>query len=281
MIKFLSVKLILISFFFCVTIGFLLYSKIPQQPVYESKSVNELFDPELIKLNSTETFLKYLDNSYNQNDGQIMDTANYVEELNDLVKKRFFYGIANYTFKENWIANLAARVCWSHISAKVNPEEILKGYDGLCSQQTIVFMELLKMKGIKVRTVGLGFEEGPGHFLCEVNYKKGWHLYDVTKEPDWSKISNKHESLEYFLAHKDTLYMIYENRLERPELEKIISKVNYGKINEFPAKRMMLFQNACKFAGYILPILFLYLFVRERRKIKQAMEGVNTKNKNQ
>jgi len=277
MIKYLSVKLILISFFFCITIGFLLYSKIPQQPLFNPEGINELFEPELIKLNSTESFFKYLDHSYNQKYGNIMDTVNYVEEMNDLVKKRFFYGTANYTFKENWIANLTARICWSHISAKVNPEEILTGYNGLCSQQTIVFMELLKMKGINVRTVGLGLEEGPGHFLCEVNYNKGWHLFDVTKEPDWSKISNKHQSLEYFLANKDTLSKIYEGRMKRPELEKIISKVKYGNVNEFPAKRMILFQNACKIAGYILPILFMFLFILERRKIKQAAESINVK----
>lgn len=227
---------------------------------------DELFESNLLQYNTVSKLGKYADLLYSEQKGSSFDTATYIISASNLVKKRFLYGISNYSFKENWIIVLLGNVCWEHIMAKVGPDEILEGYEGLCSQQTIVFMELAKRRGINVRTVGLGLPQGPGHFICEVKYGGKWHLFDVTKEPAWEKISNKHESLDYYLANKDSLFLVYEHKLKSSELEKIMTNVKYGVENEFPAKRMLLLHKISSVVMFGLPILFLYLFSRERKK---------------
>ncbi len=123
-------------------------------------------------------------------------------------------------------------------------------------------MEMLKRKSINVRTVGLGYKEGPGHFLCEVHYLGSWRLHDVTVEPQWKNVSNHHESMDYYLAHKDSLYMVYKNRMKKPLFDKITEKVVFGKVNEFPARSMFIFQKVTSIFTYIFPLLFLFLSVR-------------------
>lgn len=186
--------------------------------------------------------------------------------MSELIKYRFIHGLSNYSFAENWIAYLSGKLMWSHLSAIVNPEDILKHPEGLCSQQTIVFMEVLKRKGINVRSVGLGYKEGPGHFLCEVNYKGGWHLHDVTLEPQWNRIVNDHKSMAYYLANKDSLYVAYEKRLPREMYTKLTEKVTYGDVNAFPAKKMQIFHQSTLIITYLLPIVFIALFFFFQKK---------------
>jgi len=251
-----------------ITTGLFLISVFTKQKLSTPTSSEELFDSKLITLSSINELSNYVDSVYLKEYMGLFDTMNYVSITSDLVKKRFTYGLSNYSFNDNWVINLLGRVCWSHITAKVKPDDILSAYDGLCSQQTIVFMEVLKRKGLQVRTVGLGFPQGPGHFLCEVSYDGQWHLYDVTKEPVWDRAVNKHESMDYYLANKDSLYLVYENRIEKSELTKIITNVHYGKINEFPAKRMLLLHKLCNVALFGLPILFWYVYYRARKNSK-------------
>ncbi len=155
------------------------------------------------------------------------------------------------------------------MSAIVAPNDILKYPYGLCSQQTIVFMELLKRKGIKSRSVGLGYDEGPGHFLSEVYYEGSWHLYDISAEPVWKKIHNHHKSMEYYLNNKDSLYIVYESRMPKPLFDKITEKVVYGKVNDFPAKKMLLFHRFTYVLILFLPVfllsLFFFYYMRERK----------------
>lgn len=235
---------------------------IPERKVvHHDAQDNELFKKELSYLNSTEKVINYLDTVYGLNNCGNFDTSVYVQAASKLVKERFHYGLSRYSVSDNWIASLSGNLVWSHFSAIVDPNDLLKHSDGLCSQQTMVFLEILRMKGIPFRTVGLGYEEGPGHFLSEVRYNGEWHLHDVTKEPQWSKIVNHHFRLDYYLEHRDSLFIAYEGKISRPVFDKLLEKVEYGEINEFPAKNMLLFHQVSKIMTYILPLLFLCFLI--------------------
>ena len=229
----------------------------------------ELFTPELSYLNSVNKSISYLDSIYLLNHLAVFDTAKYVQIASRFTKERFHYGLSHYSVSENWISYLSGKLLWEHLSAIVNPDDILKHSEGLCSQQTIVFMEFLMRKKINVRSVGLGYSEGPGHFLCEVYYNGGWHLHDVTKEPEWSKIENEHLSMEYYLSNKDSLYRAYQSKLEKSEFNKITERVSYGNVNEFPAKKMLFFHQATYVFTYFLPSVFLALFLYSYRKLRK------------
>lgn len=266
---FLKVKLyvVFISLFLLSILPFCFNSEI----YYQDKKVsNELFKSELSYLNSEDTFVKYIDSVYESTDrldaGLVFDTALYVQIASEHIKQRFSYGLIHYRFSENWIAALAGKLLWSHLSAIVNPEDILKYTEGLCSQQTIVFMEVLKKKGINVRSVGLGESMGPGHFLCEVHYNDSWRLHDVTKEPEWKKIYKHHESMNYYLNNKDSLYKVYEYKIPKVQFEKILKKVEYGEVNKFPATNMLIFHRITKTLTYFFPVIFFLLFLYSFKK---------------
>lgn len=222
----------------------------------------ELYNPNLARLNSIDKIIYYIDSIYALNSSEKFDTAKYVSIISQTVKERFYFGSSNYTLSENWLAYLSGKFLWSHLSVVVNPSDIAKKQHGLCSQQTVVFMEVLKRKGIKERSVGLGYKEGPGHFLCEVYYDNSWHLHDVTMEPLWRNIAHHNNSMEYYLQNKDSLYVTYETRYSKPVFYKLLEKVEYGKINQFPAANMRLLHRFTFFLIYFIPCLFLFLFIR-------------------
>lgn len=227
-----------------------------------SVSRKELYNPELTRLNSVAKLSYYIDSVYSLNStSNILDTALYAKVTSDIVKRRFYHGLSLYNLSDNWIAALAGKYIWSHLSAIVTPDDILKHPIGLCSQQTMVFLEILKRKGINFRTVGLGYKEGPGHFLSEVSYNGTWHLHDVTVEPRWEKVVNHHKSLEFYLQNKDSLFLAYDGRIDKLTFFKIMGKSEYGPVNQLPARKMFVFHKITLFFSYLLPILFFCFFV--------------------
>jgi hypothetical protein len=227
---------------------------------------NELFKPELIRLNTLDKLIAYTDSLYNLSGKTTFDTSYYVRTLSQTVKERFCHGTLDYKYSENWLAYLSGKLLWSHLSAVVKAEDILKHGKGLCSQQTIVLMEALRIKNISVRSVGLGYPQGPGHFLCEIKYGGSWHLHDVSVEPIWTKLENDHCSLDYYLTKRDSLFVAYESRLPKEIFYKLLERTTYGEINKIPAANMTLFHNATLFLVYAFPALFLFLFLRAYRR---------------
>lgn len=263
------------SLFYAILFGFSIFPFLYNSPsndlkVKSSLCNTELFKPELCKLNSIDKVLSYVDSIYYFQSKENLDTVLYVNILNRTIKERFRYGQSDYNISENWIAALLGSLLWEHMSAIVDPEDILKHQDGLCSQQTIVYMEALKRKRINVRTVGFGYKEGPGHFLCEVRYAGQWHLHDVTLEPKWDKITNHHKSVDYYLSNKDSLYTVYQHCWSKKAFHVLTSKIVFGKPNEFPAKKMILFHKVTLLLTYLIPILFLFLLILELFKEKNV-----------
>ena len=274
MIKFFRSNATLI--YLILTIVFAAPLFIRSRSIEDRYSSSELFNKDLCNINSIDAALLYIDKQVGINKINYFDTLKYVQATSTFTKDRFFHGLARYTVSENWIANFGAKCLWDHMSAIVDPDDIMKYCGGLCSQQTIVFMEILKRRGIKTRSVGLGYKEGPGHFLCEVFYENAWHLHDVTLEPQWTKVTGHHKSMEYYQKNIDSLFVAYESRLSRGNFDKIMEKVEYGKVNEFPAKNMRIFHNVTKAFTYALPILSGLVCIRSyRRKNKASVKAYN------
>lgn len=250
---------------------FVLFSLLPIISIFniknEYKKINaEDYQPDLISLNSTDKLINYVDSLFKIKSFKTSDTIAYINLLNETIENRFCYGLSNYYFSDNWIAVCASKLLWSHFASIVDPEDILKHPSGLCSQQTIVFLEVLRKKGIPFRTVGLGYSEGPGHFLSEVSYGGNWHVYDVTIEPNWEAIENQHKSMAYYLVNKDTFFVAYKDKLEEKNFKKIMEKVQYGNENQMPGKNMLMFHRVTKIITYVLPLLFLVLIIATIKK---------------
>jgi hypothetical protein len=241
----------------------------------KSTASNELYNENLSRLNSSRKLIDFTDSLYRSTNGSSFDTASYVHILSSTIKERFLHGKLDYRVSENWIAWVCGKLFWSHFASIVSPEDILKHPQGLCSQQTIVFMHLLRMKKITVRSLGLGYKEGPGHFLCEVWYDGSWHMHDVNLEPEWSKIVNHHRSMAYYMEKKDSLYLVYQAKMPRETYNKLLEKTEFGEVNRMPARKMAFFHNLTHTLTFAFPPLFLFFYLRtrsQRKKEPEAME---------
>lgn len=268
LIKSYKIRLLIYSVLLLISITPIVFSTVSNlKNTYKNK---ELFNIELSRFKSIEDITAHIDGIYSAtHSSPEIDTLAYVKITSDIVKKRFYHGLSEYSIKDNWIAFIGGKLFWQHLVAIVEPDDILDYNEGLCSQQTIVFLEILKRKGIKTRWVGLGYKEGPGHFLAEVYYHGKWHLYDVNLEPRWERVTNHHESIAYYKQYPDTLYLAYEGILSRSLFDKIMEKVHYGQVNEFPAKKMLLFHSVTKIITYIIPLFlgFLILLTLLKQKV--------------
>jgi len=231
----------------------------------------ELYKSELSRLDTPEKCLAYADSVYAAQHTGTFDTASYVATLSLITKQRFYHGSLDYTYSENWIAAAAGKFLWSHLSSIVIPEDILKHSSGLCSQQTIVLMKLLRAKNIDVRSVGLGYREGPGHFLCEVRYDGAWHVHDVSMEPAWTKIQDHHLSMNYYLSKKDSLFVVYESKLEKDVFFKLLEQVEYGDVNKMPAAKMAFFHRFTFALTILFPFLLLSMLIFSFKKKSQQV----------
>lgn len=266
MLKFLKSykRSLLFGLFVLSLVPFLLKMWTPEKP---HRSKNERYSEDLKAISSLDQLALYSEAIYKKsNPSSVFDTSKYVWELSETIKNRFYHKDLKYSFSENWIAWLVGKTIWSHVSFIVLSDDILKHSEAICSQQTSVFMEVLRNKGISVRSVGLGFDEGPGHYLCEVKYNGGWHLYDVSMEPAWENVEESHMSLDYYLAKKEILYKAYQKRLTRPLFDKILERHSFGVVNKLPAKNMKLLHQTMHLCTYLLPIFlgFLLIFFREK-----------------
>lgn len=257
-----KIKLQFYSLLFLISITPFVFSIVS---ILKNTYNKELLNVELSNFKSIKNVTAHIDGIYSATHASPeIDTLHYVKITSDVVKKRFYHGLSEYSIIDNWITYICGHLFWGHLNAKVDPEDILDNPYGLCSQQTIVFLEILKLKGIKTRWVGLGHKQGPGHFLAEVYYYGKWHLYDVNLEPKWEKITNHHESIAYYKQYPDSLFLAYEGIISRFQYDKIMEKVKYGEVNEFPAKKMLLFHRITLFLTYFFPIIFLMLFFKTR-----------------
>lgn len=241
----------------------------------ESKkwSRNENYLPVLQEVKTIDAALRIIENVYNTSAkiSNQLDTARFVNCTNAFVKEKFFHGYAQYSVNQNWILVLLGKT-WSHFSGIVNPNELIAYSEGLCSQQALVFMELLKRKGITSRSVGLGYPQGPGHFLCEVRLNNRWHLYDVTCEPKWEKTKFPHESMAFYLKNRNELENVYAHHYKKEMIAKLLERVEYGETNQMPAQRMQLLHTLTRFLVVLIPVLLLIQCVRNFKPIHQRLK---------
>lgn len=216
------------------------------------------FDPSLIRLNSLEKLVSFTDSlaAIKEVDPEGFPEE-YAELADSVVRSRFYYGLQNYRFSENYLANLAGKYIWSHFKAKVKPDHILRGQKAFCSQSSIVFQALLLNKGIDVRTVL--FHD---HFCTEVLINGHWSFHDVSYKPNLNEIPRL--STEQLIANPHYLQTAYlysfrEDFARNLEFHFDPEKISYGKVNAFPAPSMILFHQFTWFFSWFGWAVFLGL----------------------
>ena len=228
----------------------------------------EEFDPSLTRLNSLNKLVAYCDSMYSENsfaDASIQFEKTYPDVVSSIVRKRFYHGYSLYGFKNNFIAMLLSRVSLNGLSAIVIPDDILQYPYAACSQQSIVFMEILKRKGFITRQVGFKGKAN-GHFCFEVYYNGTWHFIDPDMEPDITVLNAYNRPGISFLAHHSDILLKAYHQYPKEKVLDIFLNYTYGKANTFAAPRAIIFQQLTKFFSYTIWLFFLLAFILARRK---------------
>lgn len=216
----------------------------------------ELFNLDLESLNSMESLSRYID-SASQVEGIVRESQEkYVTMIDDIIRERFYHGESHISFSNNFIAWFSGRLIWGDFYVGVTPDEILSHPNALCSQSAIVFQEIVKMKGFKVRAIGL-----KRHFCSEVFYEGSWHFMDSDKEPAFSD-NRPIPSVEELSQDKELINKAYVRDSENVSLEQMSDIFNGDEIlfyneNEFPAKKMHFFQTITKLLSDFLWLILL------------------------
>ena len=258
-IAFFKKKNLFFVFLFLLTFLLTLNQLLFRHEEDNKKEYNELYDVKLNRLDNMDRLLEYWNRITIQN-GLEVNTREHVGLARDIVAQRFYHGYARYNIRNNYIAFFAGRCIWNHFLGIVIPDDILKYNGALCSQQAIVFGELLKERGYKIRKVML-----EGHFCKEVFYNNSWHFYDPDMEPNFSKEMPK-PGIKDLMGNKDLIYGAYEGKLDKISIDKIFRKYKTGKINSYPAKKMIVFHYVTKLLSNWLWVLFLWLALYFRNR---------------
>lgn len=195
----------------------------------------------------------------------VSDTGDKLEQFEVLVKlmrQRFVHAYAVYGVQENWMAVMAGRLIWRDLSAKVIPDDILKGEAAACSQVSLVLMEACRRLNIPSRKVGL-----QGHYAMEVLINNQWYYCDANLKPDFSAINGR-KSLEEIIK-KGEHFKLYANTiLDSANIAYKFSKIEYGDTNDNHAPRAHFFQATTKELshwGWMIPLAISYIFWRKKR----------------
>lgn len=183
------------------------------------------------------------------------------ELLVKLIRQRFVHAYSVYGMQENWIAVLAGRLIWRDLSAKVIPDDILKGDAAACSQVSIIMMDACRKLGIPTRKVGL-----KGHYALEAFINGNWYYADANLKPDFNAIKGR-KSLEEIIKNREQFKLYANTVLDSEEVADKFSVIEYGSTNNNPAPRAHFFQATTKELshwGWMISLAIGIFFLKNR-----------------
>lgn len=235
-------------------------------PVYNNF---EEYDPSLIRLNNMDKLSGYCDSLFENvayKSADVKFERVFAELAAKTVRRRFFHGYSEYGIGNNFMATfVSSAINMKGLNAVVIPNDILKFPYAACSQQSIVLMELFKHKGFSTRKVGFKGKKY-GHFCFEVYYYGSWHFFDPDMEPDVTVLNKYNRPSIAFLAKNKEILLSAYGKYSRDMVMDIFPNYFYGKPDEFPAARAILFQRISKFLSYTIWTFFLFLFIVFRKR---------------
>lgn len=229
---------------------------------------NEEFDPLLLRLNTVDKVSAYCDSLYKEKSyagSAVRFEETFPDIVSKVVRNRFYHGYSSYGLNNNFMAMLLSRISIKGLNAIVIPDDILKYPYAACSQQSIVFMEILRRKGFFTRTVGFQ-GKATGHFCFEVYYDGAWHFCDPDMEPDVAILNAYNRPDVQFLSHHPAILIKAYKQYPAGEVLDIFTNHFYGPVNTFAAPRALIFQKLTKFLSYTIWLFFLLAFILVRKK---------------
>ncbi len=213
-----------------------------ERPMVPEK-VTELFDPHLQGVRSIDAAVTLV--KQDARSGSPYDIALAADLF---VRNRFFHQYSEFRPDQNWIAWLLGKI-WPQLSAPVLPDDILQYRRAACSQQSIVFMEIMKRLGFEVRAVGL-----TGHYVAAVKMPNGWQVFDANMN-----IPVASYPLADLLSANESVLSLYPALRESIKVDAARARIDLRPINADPAPNAGLLHRVTAIASNYLWIVMLSL----------------------
>lgn len=109
-----------------------------------------------------------------------------VRGIDSFVRDRFVHGFSYIPVRDNWLLKSTFGMISDEYRSPVNADDILGHRHAICSQQSIVFMELLRRYGISYGAVLFAWPDPDptyhGHFAVAARIDGHWRYYDSDLE---------------------------------------------------------------------------------------------------
>jgi hypothetical protein len=146
--------------------------------------VAEDWRPGLAQIRSIDAAMAVLPAYYARESGS--REARIANGIDRFVRDRFFHGSSYLDWRENWLAALSG-FAWVNLKVPVLPDDIMRHRRAICSQQAIVFMELLRRNGLHAGAVVASWPSSDpgsgGHFALAARIDGSWIYFDPDQEP--------------------------------------------------------------------------------------------------
>ncbi|NCP10787.1 MAG: hypothetical protein GW859_02325 [Sphingomonadales bacterium] len=197
---------------------------------------DEVYDPSLGNidtLDKAEFFLRgQLAKGYSDEDA--------AEAIARFLRARFYHGFSEYRICEDWISRFAGFANRQWLSP-IRPEKIMRYKSAGCSQNALVFQELLRRFGISYATVSFWH---PWHRATAAKIDGDWYFFDANIEPHRPRLVSMKELLQ-----GDVLRDMYRGKpgvpgygpsldlgLQFQQAAKL-GKITFTDIDHYPAER--------------------------------------------
>jgi hypothetical protein len=181
------ISLLVLILFILAGINFY-YNRLPNYQISGYTNAIEDYDFRLNRLNTVGKLTSYVDSVYGSSEIKAKDTLLYAETMAKIIRLRFYHGATIYSWKQNWVLSLLKHF-HAHAMHIVLPDDILKYSQAMCSQQTIVALEILNKRKFSYRSIGFyDSTSGSGHFAFEIKINGKWHFFDTNLEPDFNEL---------------------------------------------------------------------------------------------
>jgi hypothetical protein len=226
-----------------------------------SEELTEIYDEEIAQIDNLNDFKALVDYEIKENNYEGIDIPIYID---DLVRRKYFHQTAYISAETNWILRVADYFFPERIFlSAMDPIDLIKKNHGECSQQSIIFQELIKDYNFEYVSIRLDInmpnQENFGHFTSGVKVGNNWFYFDSNMEP----VYNRKNSLIYkkvLAADKELLKKLYPTSPEGYQFNFDLATkemINFGDLNKFPAKKGVMFQKITQIFSNFSWLLFL------------------------
>jgi hypothetical protein len=187
--------------------------------------------------------------------------------IDQFVRDRFVHGFSYIPLRDNWILSILNVVIGRDLNVPLKPDEILQHRRAMCSQQSIIFMQLLRRFNVRFASVLMDWPEpnkGGGHFAVAALIDGTWQYFDTDLEARSTvPVSSLIDGTAIPALYPDNPRMINGLRYASAN-----GGIKLAYVDEYPAPRGLAIQTGTRILSGLAPLIFLLsaLLIMLRRR---------------